>query len=76
MESRREVRKRLRIMEKQGEKLQSETLYITVFHFLVQNQRGHGQQREKTKARLTAVAVKPNFLKNYFKGLTLLLLGV
>lgn len=41
----------------------------------MQNQR-HTNNKENTKARLAAVAVKPNFLKKDFKDLTLLLLRV
>lgn len=41
------------------------------FIISVQNQKEQQQQREITKAKLTAVAVKPNFLKKDFKDLTL-----
>lgn len=46
------------------------TLYIPLFCIiLLQNQKEQQQQGENTKAKLTAVAVKPNFLKKDFKDL-------
>lgn len=55
-----------------GEKKKLITLYVPLYFIIsVQNQKEQQQQREITKAKLTAVAVKPNFLKKDFKDLTL-----
>lgn len=47
-------------------------IYMPLCIILVQNQKKQQPQRGNTKAKLTAVAVKPNFPKKDFKDLTLL----
>lgn len=72
-ERKRKKRKGQKFEGKQGrEKKKLITLYVPLYFIIsVQNQKEQQQQREITKAKLTAVAVKPNFLKKDFKDLTL-----
>ena len=76
-----EWKKRVEIVmekDKEGEKEKkvNDTLYSSVLHYSsAESKTAATTTKGNTKAKLTAVAVKPNFLKKDFKDLNLLPLG-